>query len=155
MISLQKKYGVLPISKYKEFIGAMPVCCVDVVIHVGRRFLLIKRLQEPAKGEWWFPGGRIFKYELLTEGVIRKTREETGLEVNVEKQIGAYDTIFDTSSFGIPVHTVNVAFLVTPTMGSIEGICLDSYSSEYTIVDSVNGCNDYVIKIILDSGVMV
>ena len=48
---------LLPARKYKEFIHYMPICCVDVVVHVGRSFLLVKRIQEPAKNEWWFPGG--------------------------------------------------------------------------------------------------
>ncbi len=145
---------LLPARKYKEFIHYMPICCVDVVVHVGRSFLLVKRIQEPAKNEWWFPGGRVFKNELLAEGVIRKVREEIGLEVVVEKQIGAYDTVFETSSFGIPVHTINVAFLVTPTHGRIGELCLDSSSAGYIIVDSLIGCNDYVTRVILDSGVM-
>ncbi len=156
MIGTKRKYGdgVLPAGKYKEFIHFMPICCVDVVVHVGRSFLLVKRIQEPAKDEWWFPGGRVLKNELLTAGVIRKVREEIGLEVTIEKQIGAYDTIFDTSSFGIPVHTINIAFLVVPTFGSIGGICLDSSSAEYSITDNLVGCNDYVTRVILDSGVM-
>lgn len=139
---------------YTRFLELMPVCCVDAVIHTRKNFLLIKRLQEPAKGEWWFPGGRMLKNETAVEAVIRKTMEETGLEVVVEKLIGVYDTMFDTCHFGIPVHTVNVAFLVTPVSGTIDGINLDSFSSDYSIINSIEGCNYYVTRVMIDSGVI-
>lgn len=140
--------------KYVEFLELMPVCCVDVIIHVGKSFLLIKRIQEPMKGGWWFPGGRIFKNELLTNAVIRKAKDEVGLDVIVEKQVNVYDTIFDTSHFGVPVHTVNVVFLSTPVYGNFYGVSLDLSSSEYIIIDNLEGCNSYVRRAILNSGVL-
>lgn len=39
---------------------------------------------------WNLPGGRVESGELPTEAVIRETKEETGLDVLVEKLVGVY-----------------------------------------------------------------
>jgi ADP-ribose pyrophosphatase YjhB (NUDIX family) len=39
---------------------------------------------------WNLPGGRVESSELPTEAVVRETREETGLEVTVERLVGVY-----------------------------------------------------------------
>ena len=39
---------------------------------------------------WNLPGGRVESGELPTEAVIRETREETGLDVSVERLVGVY-----------------------------------------------------------------
>jgi len=80
---------------YRKIHKVLPMICTDVVV-VGRvkgkkYFLLVKRGNEPEKGRWWFPGGRIFKNELLREAAFRKVKQETGLVPTALKQIGLYE----------------------------------------------------------------
>lgn len=42
---------------------------------------------------WNLPGGGLEQEELPTEGVIREVREETGLEVEVDRLVGIYGKI--------------------------------------------------------------
>jgi ADP-ribose pyrophosphatase YjhB (NUDIX family) len=42
---------------------------------------------------WNLPGGRVESGELPTEAVVRETREETGLEVVVERLVGVYGKV--------------------------------------------------------------
>ena len=42
---------------------------------------------------WNLPGGRVEIGELPTESVIRETKEETGLDVAIEKLIGVYGKV--------------------------------------------------------------
>lgn len=51
------------------------------------RVLLIKRGNEPGKGLWSVPGGCVDPGESLAEAAAREAKEETGLEVNVEREL--------------------------------------------------------------------
>jgi len=93
---------------YNKIIESVPILCVDGLIIKDNKILLLKRLNYPAEGEWWFPGGRVFKNEKLNESIIRKVKEETNLDVEVIRQIGVCETIFEKK------HTVNVCFHIKP-----------------------------------------
>ncbi len=57
------------------------VLCIDTIIIVGPKALLIKRKYPPFKGMWAFPGGKLESNETLEECLVREVREETGLDV--------------------------------------------------------------------------
>jgi ADP-ribose pyrophosphatase YjhB (NUDIX family) len=54
------------------------------------RLLLIRRGFEPGRGLWAQPGGFLEVDETPTEGAIRETLEETGLEVAIGEIVGLY-----------------------------------------------------------------
>ena len=58
MIEDQKK---ITDERYKAIVEAVPICCVDLIIKSKGKILLVKRKNEPLKGEFWLPGGRIYK----------------------------------------------------------------------------------------------
>lgn len=58
-----------------------------VIFDEQRRVLLCHRRDMDA---WNLPGGGVQSRELPTEAVIRETKEETGLEVEVERLVGVY-----------------------------------------------------------------
>ena len=114
---------------YKKIQEVLPICCVDVVIfNKNKEFLLLKRRNEPVKGYWWIPGGRILKGELIEKAALRKAKEETGLDVKIKKLLGAKETIFKKGIYGSAVHTVNIIFLAEVKNGKVK---MDSQSSEY------------------------
>lgn len=57
------------------------------------KVLLIERGQEPCKGKWAFPGGFLQMDETAEECAVRELREETGLEVEHVKQLGAFSAV--------------------------------------------------------------
>jgi len=59
----------------------MPIVSVEALIVMDETLLFLRRNNQPAKGEWWFPGGRIRKGESLEEALRREVKEGTGLEV--------------------------------------------------------------------------
>lgn len=145
----------IPEKQYKRILHLMPICCVDMVIHVGRKFILLKRLNYPAKGKWYVPGGRVEKGETLEKAVIRKSREETGLKVRIEKLIGVQETIFKKGPFGVGrYHTINIQYLVRPVDGKFR-VSLDSQSGKYRIVERLEKSFDpYVKGIVRKSGIL-
>ena len=91
----------------------MPIPCVDVVIVHDGAVLLGLRLNKPAEGVYWFPGGRVQKGETLAAAAKRKAEEETGLTVKIVRQLGTEETMFPDGPFDGPTHTINVVFLAT------------------------------------------
>ena len=57
------------------------------------KVLLIERGQEPYKGAWAFPGGFLNMDETAEQGALRELKEETGLELNHLKQVGAFTDV--------------------------------------------------------------
>ena len=105
-----KKQEWIPEDLYRKILNVVSVPCVDLIIRADNRFLLGKRLNEPAKGQWFVPGGRVNKGERLQDVAIRKAKEEVGLEISPEqiKMLSTGETIFEDSDR----HTVNVAFTI-------------------------------------------
>ncbi|MDH4063020.1 MAG: NUDIX hydrolase [Acidobacteriota bacterium] len=54
------------------------------------RMVLVKRAIEPGYGKWVFPGGYVDRGEEVMMAAIREAREETGLDVRIDRLIGIY-----------------------------------------------------------------
>ena len=68
--------------------------------------LLIKRKKDPYKGYWALPGGFLEIEETPEEGAKRELKEETGLEINILKEVGTFGEI-DRDPRG---RTITIAF---------------------------------------------
>lgn len=63
--------------------------CVGAVVRDGGgRLLLVRRGQEPGRGLWSVPGGRVEPGESPDAAVAREVLEETGLAVEVAELVG-------------------------------------------------------------------
>ena len=138
---------------YTQILENMPIPCVDVIVHNENAVLLVKRNNKPAKGEWWPPGGRVFKNEKLEDGAIRKVLEETGLDVKIERQTGTYETMFEEGPLEElrgGVHTINTCYLAKCIGGSF--VKLDKTSSDYRWFEKIeDNLPDYTKMILRDS----
>ncbi len=78
--------------------------------------LLIKRGNEPYKGQWAFPGGFLDEDETLEEAARRELKEETGLSPKFLNEVGAFSDL-DRDPRG---RTISVAFasVVRPNQSS-------------------------------------
>lgn len=145
----------IPRKDYAKILRMVPIPCVDLVIHIGNKFFLHKRTNHPYKGMWWVPGGRVYKGETLEKAALRKAKEETGMEIRIEKMIGVKETIFRNGPFGIGKgHTINVQYIVRPADGKFN-VKLDNQASEYKIFNRIEkNWHPYVKDIIKKSGVL-
>ncbi len=75
----------------------MPAVTVDAVIfwqtEFSTKILLVKRGNEPFKGQWALPGGFIEIDEELDDAVIRELKEETGIAHDKLEQVFAIGTV--------------------------------------------------------------
>jgi len=92
---------------YRTIVENVVIVCVDIILTTDENsFLLLRRVNEPAKGEWWLPGGRINKGETVEQAFRRKLKQELSLEGAFVKIVSVEETIFD-KSIGSP-HTINI-----------------------------------------------
>jgi len=54
------------------------------------RIVLVRRAIEPGYGRWVFPGGYVDRGEEVQSAAVREAREETGLEVRLDRLVNVY-----------------------------------------------------------------
>ena len=137
---------------YRQILEFMPIPCVDIAIVANGAVLLVLRDDAPAQGEWWLPGGRILKGEMMRDAAIRKARQEVGIECNVGPIIHTAETIFPDGPGGIPIHSINSCFFMFPARADFQ-VTLDHHSRQYRWVDHIPaGVHPYVERCLMGAG---
>jgi mutator protein MutT len=95
-----------------------PIVAVGAVIIDGDRVLLVKRANEPLKGEWSLPGGAVEVGESLEAALMREVREETCLDVIVGPVIEVLDRIRVDEADRVEYHYVIIDYLCRPQGGT-------------------------------------
>jgi ADP-ribose pyrophosphatase YjhB (NUDIX family) len=62
----------------------------NAVIEQGGSVLLVRLSYGPRTGHWTLPGGLVESDETPEEAAVRETREETGLEIELDGLVAAY-----------------------------------------------------------------
>ena len=89
-----------------------PKLAVGTVIADDRKqIVLVKRAIEPGYGKWVFPGGYVDRGEEVQHAAVREAREETGLDVRIDRLINIYSYTGHTP--------VIVVYAATMTGGSL------------------------------------
>ena len=90
---------------------------VDSIIMTNQgEIILVKRVFDPYKDCWALPGGFVEYGETVEDAVIREAKEETGLNIRIEKLSGVYsDPNRDPRG-----HSVSVCFLCKAVGGELK-----------------------------------
>jgi colanic acid biosynthesis protein WcaH len=97
---------------FSTVLNSTPLVSLDFILsNPEGKVLLGRRLNRPAQGFWFVPGGRIFKNEALAAAFSRLTLAELGQEFDYSQArlLGAYDHFYDDSVFGEGLSTHYVA----------------------------------------------
>jgi colanic acid biosynthesis protein WcaH len=88
---------------FRSVVASTPLISIDLVIQSSDgEILLGQRLNRPAKGVWFVPGGRILKNETMDTAFSRLTREELGkaFQRSEALMLGVYEHFYANSVFG-------------------------------------------------------
>ncbi|WP_179878341.1 NUDIX domain-containing protein, partial [Vibrio cholerae] len=82
-----------------------------VVLDTQNQILVGERVNRPAQGYWFVPGGRVYKNETLIKAFERICLDELGQIFSYQdaKSLGLYDHFYNDSVFGddISTHYIN------------------------------------------------
>ena len=93
---------------FRTVVDATPLVSIDLVVENSRgEILLGDRVNRPAKGKWFVPGGRVRKGETLDQAFARLSREELGTTFsrNDSTFLGLYEHHYNDSVFGDAPNT--------------------------------------------------
>jgi colanic acid biosynthesis protein WcaH len=105
-------------EKLVEVIKNAPLVSIDLVVRNNRDEILVgMRKNEPAKGSWFVPGGRILKDERIAEAFERIGHHELGIRLSFKEAhlLGVFEHLYATNftekeEFG--THYVVLAYQV-------------------------------------------
>jgi colanic acid biosynthesis protein WcaH len=110
-------------EEFLSVIDRTPLVSIDLVMRDFQgRLLLGLRTNEPAKGSWFVPGGRIRKGETLDDAFARITADELGVPLLLSgaSLFGAFTHQYETnfiSAANVSTHYVVLAYeLITPSL---------------------------------------
>jgi colanic acid biosynthesis protein WcaH len=120
-------HDILPVNRvsrlskadFLQVVKRAPLVSLDVVLRdEADRVLLGLRCNEPAKGYWFVPGGRILKAEKIKNTFQRVLLSEIGikgLRFGEAVGIGVFEHFYDSNFAGEPgvlTHYVSIGYLL-------------------------------------------
>jgi len=136
----------VPEETFGACLDVLPQVCVELLLGDDDGVLVARRTNEPAKGTYFWPGGRLYKGERLADAARRVGREELGIAVELGDRFGVYSHFWDRSSVAgtDSRHTVNVVFHARRRDPGAD-IVLDDQHDDYRFVDEPDAdCHAYV-----------
>lgn len=146
----------IPEETYASFLAKMPEVCVEIVLEYEDRVLVAQRTNAPAKGEWFWPGGRLYKGEETTEAAHRVAHDELGIDIEIIDLLGVFSHFWSTSAVGDRPsrHTVNIVYQVQPANINFE-ISLNAEHKDYRFIsDLTPELHEYVRKYINENDLL-
>lgn len=113
---------------FEGIVNSTPLVSIDLLVRdYEGRILVGKRINRPAQGYWFVPGGRILKNERLSEAFARLTEVELGirLDITTARYLGLYEHFYDDSIFTDDGDTVSTHYVVS----GFEVVLPEGYSS--------------------------
>ena len=88
----------------------------SIILTEGNEIVLVRRNYEPFKDYWAIPGGIVEYGETVEHAAIREAKEETGLDIKIDKLLGVYSDL-KRDPRG---HFVSICFLCKSVGGKLE-----------------------------------
>lgn len=98
---------------FKTIVRNTPLVSIDLCVVCDGKILLGKRKNDPLKGFFFTPGGRVLKNEAHIDCLKRIAKSELGLiirDIKKAELMGAWNHFYENSVFGdeVSTHYVNL-----------------------------------------------
>lgn len=105
-------------NTFATIVQNTPLISIDLIIrNSDGEVLLGRRLNAPARGFWFIPGGRIYKDETMADAFARILHDETELTrtINDAAFLGIFEHFYDDSAMNpyISTHYIVLAYEIT------------------------------------------
>jgi ADP-ribose pyrophosphatase YjhB (NUDIX family)/predicted RNA-binding Zn-ribbon protein involved in translation (DUF1610 family) len=108
-----------------------PTPAAGVILFENNKLCLVKRKFDPRRGYWNLPAGFIELDETVEAAAVREAREETNLEVEVERLYRVY------SAFDSPKYHVIVIFFLAKIIGGELQAGDDAIEARFFALDEI------------------
>ncbi len=123
----------------------VPRIAIGGLIFKNDMILLGKRRDEPDKGKWAIPGGKLMLNETLEEGLKREMLEETHLKVDVGKLLGITESISKKFHYIILDYECKIiSGIMEPSSDTVDLKYFDINELDITVNDS---SREFIYKI--------
>jgi len=108
-------------ATFLEIVRNTPLVSIDLIVRNRDGHIQVgRRVNEPAKGTWFVPGGSIRKDETLAAALVRISEGELGVALSPDdvRFAGVFEHFYDTNFAGvdgISTHYVVLAYVVQRT----------------------------------------
>jgi len=103
-------------TDFKTIVKSTPLVSIDLIVRNSEGSVLLgKRINRPAQGFWFVPGGRVLKDESFDYAFKRLIKEELGLNSVESKFKGIYQHFYDDnfSEDAFTTHYLVLAYEIT------------------------------------------
>ena len=114
--------------KVRREYPSRPLVGAGALVYRGPRVLLVKRRFPPNEGRWSLIGGLVELGERVQDAVVREVKEETGLDVELERLLDVSTDIHPGERSRPKYHYVLVDYLARPIGGKVK---LNAESSSF------------------------
>ncbi|WP_075171481.1 GDP-mannose mannosyl hydrolase [Neptunomonas phycophila] len=117
---------------FKLVVDNTPLISLDLVVrNASGQILLGERVNRPAQGYWFVPGGRIRKNETIADAFMRLTLDELGvaLPISSARYLGLFEHFYSDSVFG---NTPSTHYVVNAFEISIDSNLTDLPNQQHS-----------------------
>ncbi|CAN5144040.1 NUDIX domain-containing protein [soil metagenome] len=123
-----------PHCRFKNYLSPVP-CNAAIIENENDEILLVKRANEPHKGEWDLPGGFIMPQESFVESLKREIKEELTCEISVGQIVGAYTDTYLYQDILVPtLGVVAVCQVITGNLKASDDINDYKYFKKHEVL---------------------
>lgn len=115
---------MLPLETFKAVIASTPLVSIDLIVRNNKKEVLLgKRINKPAQGFWFVPGGRILKGETFELAFKRLLKAELNIVSRFAEFKGVYQHFYDDNMTGndFSTHYLVLAYeiVISGSLGAL------------------------------------